>query len=75
MIDGTFPIPSDLPLEAQELLTEMRKPTHAIGEIRSFTTYEDFRDYVKKIDEKNHRLPLEDIMVITRPCWITMSDI
>lgn len=74
LIDGTFPIPNDLPLEAQELLAEMRKPTLAIGEIRSFTTYEDFREYIKRIDEKNHRLLRGDIMVTTRPCWLVMRN-
>ena len=66
LLDGTYPIPTDLPLEAQQLLQEIRKPSQAIGEVRSYTTFEDFSDYVKKIDEKNHHHRRDVIMGITR---------
>ena len=57
LLDGTFPIPEDLPLEAQKLLQEIRTPTHNIDEIRSYTNYEDFKNYVKGIDEKKSSSP------------------
>lgn len=33
LLDGTFPIPDDLPREAQELLRKIIKPVNDIGEI------------------------------------------
>ena len=57
LLDGSYPIPTDLPIEAQELLREIRKPSHAIGEIRSYTTFEDFKEYISRIDEKKSSSP------------------
>lgn len=68
LLNGTFPIPKDLPLEAQELLQEMRKKKNNIGEIRSYTTFDDFCSYIKTLVRKNplHHLvgirPLQDIV-------------
>ena len=52
ILDGTFPIPTDLPQEAQELLKEIRTSQKSIDEITPCTTYEDFQTYIQKIDEK-----------------------
>jgi len=57
LLDGTFPIPGDLPKEAQELLQEIRRPTHEIDEIRSYTTFDDFKDNIRHIDEKKSSSP------------------
>lgn len=66
LLNGSYPIPEDLPLEAQELLREIRKPSHVIGEIRSYTTYEDFSEYIHRIDEKNLRPRHVIITAITK---------
>ena len=75
LLDGTFPIPDDLPIEAQELLKEIRSPTHGIDEIRSYTNFDDFRDYIRHIDEKSLLRRRGGIMVIIRPCSTVMRDI
>ena len=52
ILDGLFPIPTDLPLEAQELLKTMRRPLQLDDEIQDYTTLPDFLSYIKKIDER-----------------------
>ena len=57
ILDGTYQIPQDLPVEAKEILQTMRRPPNLGDDIQDFTTVENFRSYIKKIDEKTSSSP------------------
>lgn len=51
--DGTFEIPTSIPMEAQQLIKQMRRPKCIKCDIPSTTTLQDFRQFIKKTKEKN----------------------
>lgn len=57
ILDGTFPIPTDLHIEAQEILQEMRAHKTSIEIIEPCTTYDDFKTYMQNIYEKRSSSP------------------
>ena len=57
LLNVKYPIPTDLPQEAQDLLLEMRRPPEDVHEIKPVTTLDDFKHYIKTIDEKRSSSP------------------
>ena len=55
--DGTFEIPTSIPMEAQQLIKQMRRPTCIKCYIPSTTTLQDFRQFIKKTKEKTSSSP------------------
>ena len=49
--DGTFDIPKTLPIECQQLIKQMRRPSCIKTDIPSVTSLQDFRQFIKKTKE------------------------
>ena len=56
ILSGDYPIPTYLPKEAQALLAEIRRPP-SVTDIQPCTNLEDFKTYIKTIDEKRSSSP------------------
>ena len=56
ILSGSFPTIKELPLEANEIISEMKRLDH-IDEIPAHTTVNDFRAYIKKIKETRSSSP------------------
>lgn len=52
ILSGEYPVPDDLPDEANDLLMEMRRPSNDIYEIKPCTSFDDFKEYIRTVDEK-----------------------
>lgn len=74
ILQGTYEIPAELPLEAKEILYEMRQPEDVILEEIPDATLTDFRDYVKKSKNRDRPHHRDDIMGITRFFYRTMRN-
>ena len=57
ILNGTYEPPVELPLEAKEILQEMKRPSEVKGESVPEATLNDFKIYKKKIHEKRSSSP------------------
>ena len=53
ILEGTYDIPPELPLEAREILQEMQRPPRVSTHNFPDTTIQDFRDYIKKYKRRD----------------------
>lgn len=56
-LEGTCGIPPELPLEAREIVREMRRPTDVSEVSFPDATFPDFKENIKKIHEKRSSSP------------------
>ena len=75
LLDGSYPIPQDLPIEAQEILQSMRRPPQLDDDIQDYTTVQNFREYIKKMMNAPLPPPAHAYMVITKHFCQLMKNI